>query len=133
MVKNGILAVKKLSVLHSAITCNHNGDFYCINCLHSLRTINKLKKHKNGCKSYDYCYIEMLKKYDKILKYIHEQKCIKFPFILYADLESLIIIILKSHQRVNLINMHLLAVHCLHIVHLMQQKISLIIIETKTV
>ena len=26
------------------ITSNHHGDFYCLNCLHSYRTNNKLKK-----------------------------------------------------------------------------------------
>ena len=28
------LAVKRLSALHRGIISNHNGDFYCINCLH---------------------------------------------------------------------------------------------------
>ena len=51
---------------------------------------NKLIKHKNVCKNHDYWYIKMPSKYNKILKYIHPQKCIKFPFIVYADLESLI-------------------------------------------
>ena len=40
------LAVKKLSALFRGITSNHKWDFYCLNCLHSFRTENKLKKHK---------------------------------------------------------------------------------------
>ena len=40
------LAVEKLSALLRRITSNHNGDFYCINCLHSFRTKNKLKTIK---------------------------------------------------------------------------------------
>ena len=36
------LAIKNLSGLLRGITSNHNGDFYCLNCLHSYRTICKL-------------------------------------------------------------------------------------------
>ena len=32
----------------------------------------------------------MPKEYNKILKYTHGQKCIKFPFIVYVDLECLL-------------------------------------------
>ena len=32
---------------------------YCLNCLHSFRTKNKLKEHDNICKNHDYYYIEM--------------------------------------------------------------------------
>ena len=36
------LAVKKMPALFREILSNNNGDFYCINCLHSYRTENKL-------------------------------------------------------------------------------------------
>ena len=36
------LTVKKLSALLRGITSKHNSDFYCLNCLHSFRTENKL-------------------------------------------------------------------------------------------
>ena len=75
------LAVKKLPALLRGIKSSHNGDFYCINCLHSFRTKNKFKKHKNVCKNHDYCYMEMPTKYKKILKYIHRQKHIKFHLL----------------------------------------------------
>ena len=32
------LAIKKLSTLLRGITSKHDGDFYCLNCLHSYRT-----------------------------------------------------------------------------------------------
>ena len=35
--KSHYLAVKRLSALLRRITSNHNGDFYCLNCLHSFR------------------------------------------------------------------------------------------------
>ena len=34
--------IKSLSRLLRAITSNNNGDFYCLNCLHSFRTYNVL-------------------------------------------------------------------------------------------
>ena len=48
---------KKLSALFCEITSKHDGDFYCLNCLYSFRTENKLKEHENVCKNHDYCYI----------------------------------------------------------------------------
>ena len=51
------LAVKSLSALFRGITDNNNGDFYCLNCLCSYRTENKLKKHKNVCENHSCCYI----------------------------------------------------------------------------
>ena len=47
--------VKKLSTLLRRITSKHHGDFYCLNCLHSCRTENKLKSHKKRCKNKDFC------------------------------------------------------------------------------
>ena len=44
------LAVKKLSALLRGITSKNNGDFYCLNCLHSFRTKNKLQSHKKYVK-----------------------------------------------------------------------------------
>ena len=39
------LAVKSLFELFRGIATNHKDDFYCLNCLHSYTTKNKLKKH----------------------------------------------------------------------------------------
>ena len=44
------LAIKNISGLLRGITSNHNGDFYCLNCLHSYRTKSKLKKHEKYVK-----------------------------------------------------------------------------------
>ena len=52
----------------------------------------------------------------------------KLPFIIYADLEFLLekmstcIVILKNHQQLKEINIHPLVIHCLHNLHLIQQK-----------
>ena len=85
------LAVKKkLSALLRGITSKHDGDFYYLNCFHSFRTENKLKKHKKVCENHDYCYVEMPKENNKILKYNNGEKSMKVSFIIYVDLESLL-------------------------------------------
>ena len=38
--------IKSLSRLFRGITSNHDGDFYCLNCLHSFRRDNALKRHE---------------------------------------------------------------------------------------
>ena len=42
------LTVKKLSTLLRRITSKHHGDFYCLNCLHSFRTENKLESQEKN-------------------------------------------------------------------------------------
>ena len=42
------------------------------------------------CQNHDYCYVEIPKEDIKILKYNHGEKSMKIPFIIYADLESLL-------------------------------------------
>ena len=84
------LAVKSLPALFRGITGNNNGDFYCLNCFQSYTTENKLKKHKKVFENHDYCYVEMPEEDNKILKYNQGEKSMKVPFIIYADLESLL-------------------------------------------
>ena len=85
------LVVKSLSAVFKGITSKHDGNFYYLGCFHSFRTENKLKKYKNVCKIHEYCYIDMLKKDNKILKYNHGEKSIKVPFIIYVDTEPLLV------------------------------------------
>ena len=62
------LAVKSLSKLLRGITSNHDGDFYYLNCFHSYRTKETLKKHEKVCKDHDYCYVKMPDKDRKVIK-----------------------------------------------------------------
>ena len=82
--------MKSLSALLKGISSNHVGDFYCLNCFHSYRTKNKLKKHKRVCNNHDYCCLEMPNKDNKVLKYYSEENLLKFPAIIYGDLEFLL-------------------------------------------
>ena len=91
--------VEKLSALLGGITSNHVGDFYCLNCLHSYRTEDKLKKHENICRNKYYCYIEMPKEDNKVLKYNQGEKSVKRPFVIYAELEYLLTKMSTSHNN----------------------------------
>ena len=84
------LAVKNLSALLRGITSKHNGYFYCLNYLHSFRTENKLKSHEKVCKNKDFCGILMPSQKENILQFNQYIKSDKIPYIIYADLESLI-------------------------------------------
>ena len=57
-----------MSALFRGVTSKHVGDFYCLNCLYSYSTKNKLEKHKKVCEDHDYCYVEKPKENNKILK-----------------------------------------------------------------
>ena len=57
-------AIRNLSRLFRGITSNHDGDFYCLNCLHSFRTDHALKKHERLCDNNDYCSMEMPTKFN---------------------------------------------------------------------
>ena len=70
-----ILQQKKLSALLRGITSKHYGDFYCLNCLYSFITKNKLESHKKDT---------------KILKFYQHRKSDKATFIIYADLEIIV-------------------------------------------
>ena len=108
------LAVKSLSALFRRITGNNNGNFYCLSCFQSYATENKLKNHKKVCENHDYCYVEMPEEDNKILKYNQGEKSMKIPFIIYADLESLLEKMNTCHNNpekssTNKINKHTLS------------------------
>ena len=88
-----------MSALLRGITSNNNGDFYCTNCFYSFGTKNKLKMYANVCKNHYYYYVEMPKEDNKVLKYNHGEKSMKIPFIIYADLESLLEKINTCHNN----------------------------------
>ena len=135
--KRHYLAVKRLSALLRRITSNHNGEFYCLNCFHSFGTQNKLKKHMKVCENHDYCYMEMPREDNKILKYNHGEKFVKVPFIIYADLEYLIEKMSTCHNdpkksSTAKVNKHTPSGYSLF-TRRSFEKISLIIIEVKIV
>ena len=105
------LAIKNISGLLRGITPNHNGDFYCLNCLHSYRTKSKLKKHTKICKNHDFCNLKMPDVDNNILQSKPGKKSLKNVFVIYADLECLL---LKMNTCNNNLNMSYTTAKALH-------------------
>ena len=84
------LAVKSLPALCREKTSKHYRDSYWLNCLHSIKAVNKLKEHENVCKNHYYCYIEMPEEDKAILKCNHGENSMKILFIIYVDMEFLL-------------------------------------------
>ena len=59
--------------------------------------MNKLKvtqeEYESVCKNNGYCYKEMPKEDNKVLKYDHGEKFLKHPLIIYADLNVYLLFI----------------------------------------
>ena len=66
------------------------GAFYCLNCLNSFRTENKLNSHEKVCKNNDFCGIVLPTGKNEILKFHQYIQSDKMPYIIYTDIESLI-------------------------------------------
>ena len=78
MIPNGkkwnYLASTKLSALLRGITSKNNGDLYCLNCLYSFRTKNKLESHKKVYENKDFCNVIMPFEDTKRLEFNQYQK-----------------------------------------------------------
>ena len=79
-----------MSALLKGTSSSNNGHSYCLNCFHSYRTPNKLKRHERVCNNHDYCHVDMPEEGKNILKYSPGYKSLEVPFIIYADLECLL-------------------------------------------
>ena len=58
----------------------HNGDYYCLGCLHSFRTKIKLESHIKLCNSKDFCNVLISSEDTKILEFNQYCKSYKAPF-----------------------------------------------------
>ena len=89
MITNGekwhYLTVRRLSALLKGATSSHNGDCCCLNCFHSYRTEEALKEYVKVCED----YVKMPEK-ETFIKYHYDVKSMRAPFVMYADLESLL-------------------------------------------
>ena len=83
------LTVRSFSSLRKGITSKHKDDSYCLNCFHSYPSEKSLEKHMKLCEDKDYCYIEKPKK-GELLKYQPGVKSMKAPYIIVADIKSLL-------------------------------------------
>ena len=95
--KDGVLhycLVKNVSRLLSSQVSNHKEKHhFCLRCLNSFWTHKSLNKHLEYCGNHEDVAIEMPEK-GSVLKFKNYRNSEKVPFIIYADIESL----LKSIQ-----------------------------------
>ena len=59
MERDGFILQEKKSTLLRRITSKHHRNFYCLICLHSFATKNKLESDKNLFKNKDFCNVIM--------------------------------------------------------------------------
>ena len=79
-----------LPALLREITSRNNGDCYCLNCLRSFRTKSKLKSLFTKYVKIKVFVTLSSSEDSKIQEFNQYGKFDKAPFIIYADLESLI-------------------------------------------
>ena len=87
---NHYCLVKNLSrLLSSQVSKHKEKHHFCMRCLNAFWTHKSLNKHQEYCSNHEAVKIEMPKK-DDILTFKNYYKGEKVPFIIYADMESLI-------------------------------------------
>ena len=106
--------------------------------LNSFKTDNALEKHERLCDNNDYCSVEMSTQSNKILKYSYGEKSLRTPFVIYTDLERLLLKQQSCQNNPNESYTERKAIHepCgyqLNLVHLIQNKINKVFIEEKIV
>ena len=96
------LAKKSISALLRDITSTNHGDFYCLNCLHSYRTLNALKNHEKLCENHDYCNVKMPNEDSKYISSTLGKNSLRMPVVVYADFECLLVKINSCEKNPNM-------------------------------
>ena len=81
------LAIKGIPALLRGLTSTRNGDFSCLNCFHSYRTHEALKKHQKLCYNNDPSAISMPNEKDKYISSTPGKNSLCVPLVIYADIE----------------------------------------------
>ena len=137
--KQHYLSVTNLSALLEGNSSNHKEGFYCLNCINSYTSKNKLKEHEEICNDHDGYRIEMSKQVEEILKYNPGEKSLKPSFTIYLYLECLLKKEQSCQNNPEKSYTEKKAIHepsgwtILQVVHLIKKKINLIVIEEKIV
>lgn len=83
--------IKNLSFLLSKQVSAHNGkSYFCDRCLNHFTTDELLKRHLNDCLNQNEYEIEMPTFDSNILEFLNHKNQLQVPFIVYADVESLL-------------------------------------------
>ena len=82
--------MKSISGLLHKVASTNKGDYYCLNCFHSYRTLNALKNHEKICENHDYCHVKMPDEDTKYLSSTSSKISLRVPRVIYADFEYLL-------------------------------------------
>ena len=82
---------KSFSRLMRDISSSVHENHYCFGCFHSFRCEATLEKHTRLCKDNDSCKIKLPNEYDNIKKHDMGSKSLKMNYIVYVDLECLLV------------------------------------------
>ena len=63
---------------------------FCVNCLNAFCTVSVRDKHYKTCSSNGHIKVKMPSEKEKFLKFHSSQYQFNFPFIPYADFESIL-------------------------------------------
>ena len=129
---------KKFVCIITQNIIENKGNFYCLNCLHSFRTENKLKCHEKVCKNIYFFGIVVPPENGNILEFNKCRKSDKLVHIFYPALESLIKEIdlqkfWKNLQQQKQENIFLTDIQCQRFEHLIIQKTRILYIVVKIV
>ena len=67
-------------------TSKNSGNFYCLNCLHSLRTKNKLESHKKVWENNDFCSFVMPSEEIKMYKSLINTENLISQYLLFMQI-----------------------------------------------
>ena len=80
--------IKSLSrLLSSQVSGHKESNVFCLNCLNHFSNEEKLKIHEEYCLKNQAIKIEMPEK-GSLVTFIHHNRSIKVPFVVYADFEA---------------------------------------------
>lgn len=83
--------IKNLSALLSQqISSDHKHKHFCDRCLNHFTCLEKLNSHQIICFDQNDCQIEMPALGENIIKFTNYSKQMRVPFIIYADVESIL-------------------------------------------
>lgn len=84
--------IKNLSGLiqNQLVKSNRNKKFICDRCLHYFYSQEKLNAHKIDCDLMNFCKVSLPSRENRWLYFENFKNKIEVPFIIYADIESLL-------------------------------------------
>ena len=86
-----IRSTKSFSSLMARISSNSHENHYCFGCFHSFRCNSTLEKHTELCKDNGFCKIKLTEVGENIKKHDFGSKSLRMNYIIYVDLECLLV------------------------------------------